>query len=62
MLARRRWMRVIAMLGPIAAALGALGGCASDQGYKEGVSWVTYNEAEKKRLNDAGFPQYSGAQ
>ena len=38
-----------------------LAGCASDPRYKQGVDWVTWQEAEKKRLNDAGFPQYSGA-
>ncbi|HSD42549.1 MAG TPA: hypothetical protein VLD36_11860 [Burkholderiales bacterium] len=40
-------------------AFGALAGCASDPRYKEGVSWVTWNEAEKARLQAAGFPQYN---
>jgi hypothetical protein len=49
------------------AALGAalvmlvLAGCASDPRYQHGVEWVVSQEAEKKRLNDAGFPQYTGA-
>jgi len=38
----------------------ALAGCASDPRYKQGVDWVTSQEAERKRLNDAGFPQYGG--
>jgi hypothetical protein len=37
----------------------ALAGCASDPRYKQGIEWVTWQEAEKKRLNDAGFPQYN---
>ena len=36
-----------------------LAGCASDPRFKEGVSWVTYNEAEKARLQAQGFPQYN---
>ena len=36
-----------------------LGGCASDPRYKEGLSWVQWNEAEKKRLQAQGFPQYN---
>lgn len=42
-------------------ALLALAGCASDPRYQQGVQWVVEQEAEKKRLNDAGFPQYTGA-
>ncbi len=47
----------------LAAALAmlVLAACASDPRSKQGVDWVTSQEAEKKRLNDAGFPQYSGA-
>jgi hypothetical protein len=39
----------------------AVAGCASDPRYSQGVEWVQWQEAEKKRLNDAGFPQYTGA-
>lgn len=39
----------------------ALTGCASDPRYAQGLEWVQWQEAEKKRLNDAGFPQYTGA-
>jgi hypothetical protein len=42
-------------------ALLAVAGCASDPRYSQGVEWVQWQEAEKKRLDDAGFPQYTGA-
>lgn len=44
-----------------ALALIALAGCASDSRSGQAVDWVVSQEAEKKRLNDAGFPQYVGA-
>jgi hypothetical protein len=34
-------------------------GCASDPRYKYGVQWVTEQQAERDRLEAAGFPQYS---
>jgi hypothetical protein len=37
----------------------AVGGCASDPRFKEGLAWIEYNEAQKARLNAQGFPQYS---
>ena len=37
-------------------------GCATDRGYSQGVEWVVSADADKKRLNDAGFPQYVGSQ
>ena len=40
-------------------ALGLVSGCASDPRYKEGVAWVQWQEAEKLRLQTAGFPQYN---
>jgi hypothetical protein len=39
----------------------ALAGCASDPRYRQGANWVAEQEAERKRLNDAGFPQYGGS-
>ena len=39
--------------------LSLLGGCASDPRYKEGIAWVQWQEAEKHRLQAAGFPQYN---
>ncbi|HEU4363904.1 MAG TPA: hypothetical protein VFT13_00410 [Candidatus Krumholzibacteria bacterium] len=44
-----------------ALALIALSGCASDSRSGQAIDWVVSQEADKKRLNDAGFPQYSGA-
>jgi hypothetical protein len=38
-----------------------LAGCASDPRYSQGIDWVSGQEAERKRLEAAGFPQYSGA-
>lgn len=52
-------LRIARTVVLIALALGSLAGCASDPRYKQGLEWVQWNEAEKKRLNDAGFPQYS---
>jgi len=41
-------------------ALATLAGCASDpRRNQEVLDWVLWNEAEKKRLDDAGFPQYN---
>jgi uncharacterized lipoprotein len=40
-------------------ALGVLAGCASDPRYSQGLEWVQANEAEKRRLQAAGFPQYN---
>lgn len=41
------------------ACIGAtLAGCASDPRHRDGLSWVQSNEAEKARLQAAGFPQY----
>jgi uncharacterized lipoprotein len=43
----------------VALLAAGLAGCASDPRYKQGLEWVQWNEQEKKRLNDAGFPQYN---
>jgi len=56
-MAKTRFDRLV-LLAVLAAALSGLVGCASDPRYKQGLDWVLWNEAEKKRLNDAGFPQY----
>jgi uncharacterized lipoprotein len=39
----------------------SLAGCASGPSSQQTLDWITSQEAEKKRLNDAGFPQYVGA-
>ena len=51
--------RTPARLLLIGLALAVLAGCASDPRYKQGLNWVVENEAEKRRLNAAGFPQYN---
>jgi hypothetical protein len=43
----------------VALALSGVAGCASDPRYQQGLEWVVSAEAERKRLNDAGFPQYN---
>jgi hypothetical protein len=39
----------------------SLAGCTSSPSSQQTLDWITSQEAEKKRLNDAGFPQYNGA-
>ncbi|MCL4798086.1 MAG: hypothetical protein KJ025_00760 [Burkholderiales bacterium] len=49
----------------IGAALAAalvlivLTGCAAGPSSGQAVEWVVWQEAEKKRLDDMGFPQYN---
>ena len=45
---------------PLASAAAALAACASGSSGGQAAQWIMENEAEKKRLNDAGFPQYVG--
>jgi len=40
-------------------AFSILGGCASDPRYSQGIEWVQWQEAERQRLQAAGFPQYN---
>jgi hypothetical protein len=55
----RRCERIV-MLTVLATGLLGSAGCASDpRRNQEVLDWVMWNEAEKKRLNDAGFPQYN---
>jgi outer membrane murein-binding lipoprotein Lpp len=58
-----RYIEYRSIRGALAAVLGALvlAGGASDPRYSQGVEWVTAQEAERKRLEAAGFPQYTGA-
>jgi predicted small lipoprotein YifL len=44
-----------------ALALSALAGCASSGPPSQAVQWIVETEAQKQRLNDAGFPQYVGS-
>ena len=52
-------MTVLKKLLILTLLTAGLAGCASDPRYKQGLEWVQWNEQEKKRLNDAGFPQYN---
>jgi uncharacterized lipoprotein len=54
-MSRTRFDRLVAL----AVLVAGLAGCASDPRYQQGLEWVLWNEAEKKRLDDAGFPQYN---
>jgi hypothetical protein len=56
-----------AQLRSIRAALAAalvlieLGGCATSGSPSQAQRWIMETEAQKRQLNDAGFPQYVGA-
>jgi hypothetical protein len=56
-----------AQLRAVRAALAAtlilivLAGCATPGSPSQAQQWIVENEAQKKQLNDAGFPQYVGA-
>ncbi len=43
----------------VTLVLGVIAGCASDPRYRQGVEWVQWQEAERQRLQAAGFPQYN---
>jgi uncharacterized lipoprotein len=49
-------LKRLVLLSLLAAGLA---GCASDPRYKQGLEWVQWQEAERQRLEAAGFPQYS---
>lgn len=44
----------------IVAALNLLGACAATPGSAKGVNYAVESEAERQRLDKAGFPQYTG--
>lgn len=43
----------------LALALATLAGCASDPRRSTGLQWVVEQQAERDRLEAAGFPQYA---
>jgi len=45
----------------LASAAPALAACASGSSGGQAAQWILENEAEKQRLNDAGFPQFVGS-
>jgi hypothetical protein len=50
---------LIALL--LASAASSLAACTSGSGGGQAAKWIMENEAEKQRLNDAGFPQFVGS-
>ena len=44
----------------LSVVLAFAAGCAGDPRYSPGLEWVQWNEAQKKRLEAEGFPQYTG--
>jgi hypothetical protein len=52
-------MIALKRLGILMLLAAGLAGCASDPRYKQGIEWVQWQEAERARLNAAGFPQYN---
>ena len=54
-------IRRLVLMVVLVASLGQLAGCASGPQSGQAAKWITEDEAAKKRLNDAGFPQYVGA-
>lgn len=47
-------------LACLALVLSLAAGCTSDPRFKQGLEWVQWNEEQKKSLEAAGFPQYTG--
>jgi len=45
----------------VALVLIVLAGCATSGSPSQAQRWIMEDEAQKKQLNDAGFPQYVGA-
>jgi hypothetical protein len=56
---RSRFEKLV-MAVVLASIAAGLFGCASGASQGKATQWILENEAEKKRLNDAGFPQYTG--
>jgi len=59
-MARTAFDRMV-FLFVLAAGLWSLAGCASSGPPSQAVQWIVETEAQKKQLNDAGFPQYVGS-
>jgi hypothetical protein len=55
---KTRFQRTV-LLALLGAGFAGLVGCASDPRYSQGLDWVLWQEQERKRLDDAGFPQYN---
>lgn len=48
---------IVLLLG---VAAGGLVACAAGSGSGPALKWIEEDEAQKRRLEDAGFPQYIG--
>jgi len=57
-MAKTRFDRIVLLL-MLGAALSGLAGCATSGPPSQAVQWIVETEAQKKQLNDAGFPQYN---
>jgi hypothetical protein len=57
-MAKKRFDRIV-LLFVLAVGLADLSGCASPGSPSQAVQWIVETEAQKKQLNDAGFPQYN---
>lgn len=57
MAVRHHRFRVI-LMALLAGAV--LSGCAQDARKSQAIEWIQQEEAAKKRLDEAGFPQYNG--
>jgi ABC-type glycerol-3-phosphate transport system substrate-binding protein len=53
-------LRLLAAAVLLATACGALSGCAASAGDSRTLQWIQEDEAQKRRLEEAGFPQYIG--
>ena len=54
----RLYVVIAALL--LLASFGGLAGCTSAPTQSQAVQWIEHNEAEKRRLEAAGFPQFIG--
>jgi hypothetical protein len=49
-----RWIAAACLLAA------GLAGCASDPRFARGLEWVEWQVAERQRLEEMGFPQFTG--
>jgi hypothetical protein len=56
---RRSFSRSTLKIALAIVVFSILGGCASDPRSSQGLEWVQWQEAERHRLQAAGFPQYN---
>ena len=54
-----RVTRLVLRAAFLVTVVNLVSACASDARYSSGKNYAVESEAERKRLNDAGFPQYT---